>query len=155
ALADSAPEPTVHRPEAPAGELDAAAVRQVWPELLTIVKRRRRITEALLVNATALSVEGGLLRLGIGSPVLMRMLSDPANTEVLQISLKDLLGVDWRIETVVQTPTLPDAGKPEPDPRDDEPVAEPVADARPRDPEADAISLVQDQLGAKRIDPDS
>ncbi|CAN5851820.1 DNA polymerase III subunits gamma/tau [soil metagenome] len=155
ALADSAPEPTVHRPEAPAGELDAAAVRQVWPELLTIVKRRRRTTEALLVNATALSVDGGVLRLGLGSSVLMRMLSEPANIEIVQISLKDLLGVDWRIETVVQTPTLPEAGTPEPDPRDDEPLAEPAGATRERDPEADAISPGQHQLGARRIDPES
>jgi len=153
--AETAPPPVIHRTEAPAGEIDAAAVRHVWSELLSIVKGRRRVTESLLVNATALSVDGGVLRLGIGSAPLMRLLSDPVNVEIVQISLKDLLGVDWRIETVVQTPTLSEAGKPEPDPRDEEPVAEAATDTRPRDPEAEAISLVEDQLGAKRIDPES
>jgi len=135
-----------------AGEIDAAAVRQVWSELLSIVRKRRRTTEALLTNATALSVEGGLLRLGIGSAQLMRMLNDPLNTEIVQLSLKDLLGVDWRIETVVQTPTLTDALAAEPDPRDEEAVPESPERPAERDPEAEAISLVQSQLGAERIE---
>jgi len=137
----------------PAAELDAAAVRQVWSELLGIVKGRRRATEALLMNATALSVDGNVLRLGIGSAPLMRLLSSTENAEIIQVSLKDLLGVDWRIETVVQAPTLAEAGAAEPDPRDDEPGPEAVTPARERDPEADAITLVQKQLGAKRIEP--
>lgn len=135
------------------GQIDAAAVRQVWPELLGLVRKRRRATEALLTNATALSVENGLLRIGIGSTPLMRLLSQPVNTEIVQLSLKDLLGVEWRIETVVQTPTLADARDAEPDPRDEEPQVETADRAVERDPEADAISLVQDQLGARRIDP--
>ncbi len=83
----------------------------------------------------------------------MRLLSQPVNTEIVQLSLKDLLGVEWRIETVVQTPTLADARDAEPDPRDEEPQVETADRAVERDPEADAISLVQDQLGARRIDP--
>ncbi|MBA2414854.1 MAG: DNA polymerase III subunit gamma and tau [Geodermatophilaceae bacterium] len=139
-------------PAAAGAEIDAAAVRQVWSELLSIVRRRRRATEALLTNATALSVDGGVLRLGIGSTPLMRLLSDPVNTEIVQLSLKDLLGVEWRIETVVQAPTLTDPQADEPDPRDEEPTSETPVRAAERDPEAVAISLVQSQLGARRID---
>jgi len=128
-------------------------VRNVWKELLGVVRKRRRTTEALLTNATALSVDGGVLRLGIASAQLMRMLNDPVNTEIVQLSLKDLLGVDWRIETVVQAPTLTDALASEPDPRDEGPAAEPPDRSAPRDPEAEAISLVQAQLGARRIEP--
>ncbi|MEJ7702668.1 MAG: hypothetical protein WKF47_02875 [Geodermatophilaceae bacterium] len=58
---------TVAATAAPGGQIDAAAVRAVWSELLSIVRRRRRATEALLTNATALSVDGGVLRLGTGS----------------------------------------------------------------------------------------
>jgi len=140
---------------AAAGQIDAAAVRQVWSELLSIVRRRRRSTEALLTNATALSVEGGVLRLGIASAPLMRRLSEQDNAEIVQLSLKDLLGVDWRIETVVQAPTLADAQAAEPDPRDEDPTPKPNERSVERDPEADAISLVQSQLGARRIDPAS
>ncbi|MGI8531949.1 MAG: DNA polymerase III subunit gamma and tau [Geodermatophilaceae bacterium] len=131
--------------------VDVAAIRQMWPELLDRVKQRRRVTAALMINATALSVDRGVLRLGIDSVALMRLLSQQLNLDMIALSLKDLLGVDWRVEAVVQQPVLGDAV--EPDPRDQEPDEGPPAPPATRDPESDAVALLEKQLGARRIDP--
>ncbi len=143
---DSATGPAV------ADGVDVAAIRQMWPELLDRVKQRRRVTAALMINATALSVDRGVLRLGIDSVALMRLLSQQLNLDMIALSLKDLLGVDWRVEAVVQQPALSDAF--EPDPRDQEPDEGPPAPPATRDPESDAVALLEKQLGARRIDPE-
>lgn len=168
--APAAPPPTAGHPTAPAalttvqaatgnavppsgGEVDAAAVRRVWPELLELVRGRKRTTEALLKNATVLAVDGGVLRLGTDSAPLMRMLSQEVHIEIVRLSLRDLLGVDWRIQTVVATPTLDSPEAAELDPHDDESMPGPDSPAPNRDPEAAAISLLESQLGARPIDP--
>jgi DNA polymerase-3 subunit gamma/tau len=151
-------------PYTPVGELDAAAVRRIWPEVLDNVKRRRRTAHALLMNVSVQSVDDGVLTLTISSIPLSRLLAQDANTEVVRGALKDVLGVDWRIAVVVDgepagganpggasggiAPPLPDD-----DPRDDEP-SPPTADGPPArvDPEEAAISLLQSTLGAKRMD---
>jgi len=82
----------------------------------------------------------------------MRLLSQQLNLDMIALSLKDLLGVDWRVEAVVQQPALSDAV--EPDPRDQEPDEGPPAPPATRDPESDAVALLEKQLGARRIDPE-
>jgi DNA polymerase III subunit gamma/tau len=153
-------------PHTPVGELDAAAVRRIWPEVLDNVKRRRRTAHALLMNVSVQSVDDGVLTLTISSIPLSRLLAQDANTEVVRSALKDVLGVDWRIAVVVDGDGGPAGGAnpggasggtapplPDDDPRDDEP-SPPNADGPPArvDPEEAAISLLQSTLGAKRMD---
>src|SRR6185312_14874673 len=63
------PEPAAAAPPpyTPVGELDAAAVRRIWPEVLDNVKRRRRTAHALLMNVSVQSVDDGVLTLTISS----------------------------------------------------------------------------------------
>ena len=162
------PEPAAAAPPpyTPVGELDAAAVRRIWPEVLDNVKRRRRTAHALLMNVSVHSVDDGVLTLTISSIPLSRLLAQDANTEVVRSALKDVLGVDWRIAVVVDGDGGPVGGGnpggasggtapplPDDDPRDDEPSS-PTADGPPArvDPEEAAISLLQSTLGAKRMD---
>ena len=162
------PEPAAAAPPpyTPVGELDAAAVRRIWPEVLDNVKRRRRTAHALLMNVSVQSVDDGVLTLTISSIPLSRLLAQDANTEVVRSALKDVLGVDWRIAVVVDGDGGPAGGAnpggasggtapplPDDDPRDDEPSS-PTADGPPArvDPEEAAISLLQSTLGAKRMD---
>ena len=162
------PEPAAAAPPpyTPVGELDAAAVRRIWPEVLDNVKRRRRTAHALLMNVSVQSVDDGVLTLTISSIPLSRLLAQDANTEVVRSALKDVLGVDWRIAVVVDGDGGPAGGAnpggaaggtapplPDDDPRDDEP-SPPTADGPPArvDPEEAAISLLQSTLGAKRMD---
>jgi len=79
------------------GILDAAAVRRVWPEVLSEAKERKKRTAALLVSATVRAVEDDMLVLSIGTAPLARLLSEQSNTEVIGDSLHAVLGVRWRI----------------------------------------------------------
>ena len=81
----------------PAPDLDAAALRRVWPEILAAAKERKKRTAALLVSATVRAVEGDTLVLSIGTAPLARLLSEQSNTEVIAESLHAVLGVRWRI----------------------------------------------------------
>jgi len=146
------------RVHTPAGQLDAAAVRRIWPEVLDNVKRRRRTAHALLMNVSVRSVDNGVLTLTISSIPLSRLLAQDANTEVVRSAVKDVLGVDWRINVVVDGGLFGGGEAPPPDPRDDDPrddePSPPTADRGPArvDPEEAAISLLQSTLGAKRMD---
>jgi DNA polymerase-3 subunit gamma/tau len=150
-----APPERVHTP---VGQLDAAAVRRIWPEVLDNVKRRRRTAHALLMNVSVQSVDNGVLTLTISSIPLSRLLAQDANTEVVRSAVKDVLGVDWRINVVVDGGLFGGGEAPPPDPRDDDPrddePSPPTADRGPArvDPEEAAISLLQSTLGAKRMD---
>jgi DNA polymerase III subunit gamma/tau len=81
----------------PAPDLDAAALRRVWPEILAAAKERKKRTAALLVSATVRAVEGDTLVLSIGTAPLARLLSEQSNTEVIAEALHAVLGVRWRI----------------------------------------------------------
>ncbi len=81
----------------PSGGLDAAAVRRVWPEILSAAKDRKKRTGALLVSATVRAIEDDTLVLSIGTAPLARLLSEQSNTDVIADALHAVLGVRWRI----------------------------------------------------------
>ena len=157
---ETAPVPG-ERVHTPVGHLDAAAVRRIWPEVLDNVKRRRRTAHALLMNVSVQSVDNDVLTLTISSIPLSRLLAQDANTDVVRSAVKDVLGVDWRINVVVdggavrprRSPPARRRPRRDDDPRDGEP-SPPTADSGPvrADPEEAAISLLQSTLGAKRMD---
>ncbi|MCA0144817.1 DNA polymerase III subunit gamma and tau [Blastococcus sp. LR1] len=113
AAAESAPAPrggeptpmvSANPPEAAGGddgELTTADVRRVWPELLAIVKKHKRTTEALLHNAQVHQLANGVLTLSTSSPALARRLGDDLNKDILREALNELLGVRWRVDAVV------------------------------------------------------
>jgi DNA polymerase-3 subunit gamma/tau len=156
--APAEPQAPAERVHTPVGQLDAAAVRRIWPEVLDNVKRRRRTAHALLMNVSVQSVDNGVLTLTISSIPLSRLLAQDANTEVVRSAVKDVLGVDWRINVVVDGGLFGGGEVSRPDPRDDDPrddePSPPTADRGPArvDPEEAAISLLQSTLGAKRMD---
>ncbi len=141
------------------GELDAAAVRRIWPEVLDAVKRRRRTTHALLMNVSVHAVDRGTLTLTISSEPLSRLLAQDVNTDAVRGAVKDVLGVDWRVVVVIDGGGIPPGADPGPagppvddDPRDEEPGPGPAAATTRVDPEVAAISLLQSTLGARRMD---
>jgi DNA polymerase III subunit gamma/tau len=160
-------------PPAPAGdgELTTTDVRRVWPELLAVVKRHKRTTEALLKNAQVHELSGGTLTLSTASPALARRLSDDLNRDVLREALNELLGVRWRVEAVVEgaakatgTPVSPEvareAARAAEAAEAHELLAEraaeaPGGDRAPEpavDPEQAALSLLRAQLGARPVE---
>ena len=181
AAAESAPAPrrgeptpvvSANPPEAAAdGELTTADVRRVWPELLSVVKRHKRTTEALLKNAQVHQLANGVLTLSTSSPALARRLGDDLNKDVVREALNELLGVRWRVDAVVEGVTSAPGTKVTPEvareaaraaeaAEERELVAEraaeeatPEAEREPVvDPEQAALSLLRAQLGARPVD---
>ena len=165
-----APEPAKES-ASPEGEPTAAAVRTMWPTVREKVRQRSRTTEVMLAGATVRAVEDNTLVLTHSSAPLAKRLSEQRNADVIAEALKDALGVNWRVrcETGAAAPAAPT-----PSPvRQEAPVDEPadpdsaqrdeeenmLAEAgrgepsEPRrDPEEVALELLQNELGARRID---
>jgi DNA polymerase III subunit gamma/tau len=145
------------------GELDAAALRRLWPEVLDIVKQSSRRTRALLDNAQITTTVGDLITLAAPA-ALAKMLADESNTSVLRAALTKVVGGTWRVEVdgsgraglQSSEPTgpyaRPLAAEPEPDPREDTEADAPSERAAVVDPETQALRLLQDQLGARPVD---
>lgn len=164
--APPAPAPVPEAPSAP-GELNAAAVRTMWPTVREKVRQRSRTTEVMLAGATVRSLEGNTLVLAHESAPLAKRLCEGRNADVIAEALKDALGVNWRVrcETGTADP-VPSALTPkfeDPAPevisaqRDEEEsmLAEAVRSdpsAPRRDPEEVALELLQNELGARRIE---
>ncbi|HSL08442.1 MAG TPA: DNA polymerase III subunit gamma and tau [Pseudonocardiaceae bacterium] len=90
------PAPEVQRDAAP-DQLDAAAVRRVWPALLDAVREQSRTTQVLLSNATVSAVQGSTLILTLPNAPLARRLGDERNVELIKAALRAVLGVDWQV----------------------------------------------------------
>jgi DNA polymerase-3 subunit gamma/tau len=127
----------------PAGELDAAAVRRVWQELLDAVRGKSRATQALMMNATARSVEADVLVLMLPTAPLARLLAEDRHVDMIRAALHDVLGVDWRIRCehegdsrggASRAPRPPDP----PEPPEPTPPRRPVGSASPPHPSGSA-----------------
>ncbi|MEV7042666.1 DNA polymerase III subunit gamma and tau [Amycolatopsis sp. NPDC051061] len=88
--------------EASTGELDAAAIRNVWPQLMTALRKFTggRSLEAMLTQATVATVEGHALTLTHKSEPLARRLSDQDNARKIAGALADVVGGDWQVRCV-------------------------------------------------------
>lgn len=156
-------EPARQRRPLAGGTVDAAGVRRIWPEVMEWVKQRSKRSHALLMNATASAVEADTLVLSLSSAPLARMLSEDSNVETIRAALYDVLGLDWKIRCVVETPAESAGGagvaagpaRYEDDPRDEETFEpDPPQPAQRQDPEQAAVALLQSTLGARRIADD-
>jgi DNA polymerase-3 subunit gamma/tau len=182
AAAESSPSPRGAEPtpvvsanpqEAADGDLTTADVRRVWPELLAVVKRHKRTTEALLKNAQVHELRNGVLTLATNSPALARRIGDDLNKDVLREALNELLGVRWRVDAVVEgaaqagatTPVSPEvarqAAKEAEAAEARELMAERAAEQSTGetreespavDPEQAALALLRSELGARPVD---
>jgi DNA polymerase III subunit gamma/tau len=172
---EPAPEPAPAADPAP-GEPNAAAVRTMWPTVRDKVRQRSRTTEVMLAGATVRAVEDNMLVLSHASAPLAKRLSEQRNADVIAEALKDALGVNWRVRCEVGAA----ASAAPPPPAGQEPPATEAADADSaqraerderdeeeymlaeagrsepseprRDPEEVALELLQNELGARRID---
>jgi len=171
--AGAAPEPPAAAAESAApvqvGELDATALRRLWPEVLEVVKRSSRRTRALLDNAQITAAQG--VQVTLAAPAaLAKMINEESNTSVLRAALTEVVGGTWRvnaepgaggtppvaddepIEQAAPRATAPPkvVSEPEPDPRDS--TDDDNATTSTHDPEGDAMRLLQDQLGARPVE---
>ncbi|MGE2715728.1 DNA polymerase III subunit gamma/tau, partial [Mycolicibacterium litorale] len=161
-------EPVVEVPATPppaaGGAPNAAAVRSMWTTVREKVRQRSRTIDVMLAGAIVRAVENDTLILSHESAPLAKRLVEQRNSDVIREALKDALGVNWKIQC--EAGAAPGAAAPEParsapvppppPPGDDEEsmLAEAVhQDVGPRrDPEEAALELLQNELGARRIE---
>lgn len=154
-------------PPAPAAtdEPDVVAVRSVWTTVREKVRQRSRTTEVMLSGATVRAIEDNTLVLMHESAPLAKRLSEQRNSDVIREALKDALGVDWRVrcEPGVASPQRADEAAPASTPpatddrADEDGMLAEAAEANGatsarRDPEEVALELLQNELGARKID---
>ncbi|MGE2732184.1 DNA polymerase III subunit gamma/tau, partial [Mycolicibacterium vaccae] len=158
--------PTTPAAAVAAGQPNAAAVRSMWSTVREKVRERSRTTEVMLAGAIVRTVEDNTLVLSHESAPLARRLTEQRNADVIREALKDALGVNWNIRCEAGAPAAPAAApeadarrapaEPPPPPEDD--VEDMLAEAGTaeiaprRDPEEAALELLQNELGARRID---
>ncbi len=147
ASAQSAPEAAPV--PAAGGQLDAAAVRRVWPEVLEAVKVQRRFTWMMLLeNVNVAGVDGRQLTLAFASEGSRKAFTGSGSDEVLRQAFIDVLGVDWRVEAVLDPSARGGENRP-----DGAPQEKPVGDT-PRAAAAAPISQVSPQA-APHASPDA
>lgn len=101
APAAAAPSPAAPAPSAAVGG-DASQVRQMWPQILEAVKNRRRFTWILLSqNAQVVGFDGTTLQVGFANPGARDSFVGGGSEDVLKQAISDTLGVQWRVESVV------------------------------------------------------
>ncbi|WUH92447.1 DNA polymerase III subunit gamma and tau [Streptomyces sp. NBC_00433] len=81
---------------------DPSRVRQMWPQILDAVKNRRRLTWMLLFNNAQVSgFDGETLQVGFDNPGARNSFTNSGSEDVLKQAINDALGVQWRIEAIV------------------------------------------------------
>ncbi len=139
----------------------------MWTTVREKVRQRSRTTEVMLAGAIVRAVEGDTLVLSHESAPLAKRLTEQRNADVIREALKDALGVDWKIRCEAGPP----GGSPVPEPEEPAPAIAPpqsdggddeesmlaeagsdTSDTPRRDPEEVALELLQNELGARRID---
>ncbi len=156
AAAEAPAEPAAPVP----GVVDLAALRRLWDSVLDVVRTQSRTAHALMMSSQIDSLEGNNLVLSFTSPSLASRFTADVAPGLTQ-ALKEVVGVDLRVAATsgAETP------KPAPGATErtsaPEPAAEMTADdieesddlesSTDADPEAAALALLQDGLGAQVI----
>ena len=157
---EPAPEPVAASP-AP-GQLGVADVRRLWPEILEAVQGLRRFAWILLgQNAHVAGLEGETLTIALINQGARDSFHSSKSDEVLQQAIHQVIGVTWRIESIIDAgvaqkeqareqsaasaaPTAPAAARPEPA----RPSAAPV-------PESVRAALANPVASTERPNPDA
>ena len=138
-------------------QISTVELRRMWPTVLEDVKGRKRFTWIMLSqNAQVHSVEDGVLTLAFRNVGAKESWSRGGNEDFLKAALDSSLGVDLRVEAIVDEniPAAPTAAAPTaaPQPAPTEPAgAEPqaysYANPRPSEPEPErSPSLPAEQV---------
>ncbi len=158
--AASATRPAPPPAAAPDGELDAVAWRRVWPQVMDRIKDDSKTVWAMLDGAQVVDASGETVKLAV-APSLSRRLAEERNSSTILDAMKLVLAGNWRLivvaagvaaaSTEAAAPTARPTPPADPDPRDDTDPA-PGSGPVPADPEAEALRLLQDELGARPVE---
>jgi DNA polymerase-3 subunit gamma/tau len=123
-----APEPTPTT--TPAGStLTLIDVRRLWPDIVEATKQRRRLTWIYLTQqAQVVAVDDKTLTLGFANAGARDSFDNGGSAEIVRQAAIDVVGHDWRVETIVDPGAEPEAATPPPA-RAPEPAAAPTETA--------------------------
>ncbi|HUR74048.1 MAG TPA: DNA polymerase III subunit gamma and tau, partial [Sporichthya sp.] len=144
-----APEPPAPEPPAPepvsaapiaSGATDIVAVRRMWPEILEVVKKKRRVTWMILLDKVQVaSVEGDTIALAFSDEGTRRGFLNSAHDALLREAIGEVLRAQFRLDAVhdpSKAASRPAAGPTHVVPTP-EPTAAPASPAPARAPTAE------------------
>ncbi|MFI0369429.1 DNA polymerase III subunit gamma and tau [Actinomadura sp. 1N219] len=84
------------------GGVDFSSVQRLWPDIVEAVKQKSRATwMVIMAGVQPVSLDGRILTLGFDAEGRRLGFVNGGRDTVLREVLKERMGVDWRIETVV------------------------------------------------------
>ncbi|HVX70153.1 MAG TPA: DNA polymerase III subunit gamma and tau [Mycobacteriales bacterium] len=152
-------EPEAAVPAAAPGAIDLPALRRLWDSVLDAIKTQSRTAHALMMSSQIESLDGNNLVVAFSSQSLAsRFAADVAPT--LTQALKEVVGIDLRVTATGGGAPAPRSTGSSPEPAtgtvpemsaDDIEDSDDLEDSVEADPEAAALALLQDGLGAQVI----
>nr|WP_199237007.1 DNA polymerase III subunit gamma and tau [Kribbella antiqua] len=113
----TAPAPAAPQVSAPAagapsaGAVGLADIRRLWPEVLEAVKAKRRFAWIMLSqNAQVIAIDDQTLTLGLVNAGARESFARSGSDEILRQAMIDTIGLDRRVEAVVDPSTDPGSG---------------------------------------------
>ncbi|MDO5287878.1 MAG: DNA polymerase III subunit gamma and tau [Actinomycetia bacterium] len=109
------PGPGATGPEVSSGGVSAADVRRLWPEVLSAVMKRRRVTwMRLKEHAQVTEVRDGALVLAFSNDGIREQFARGGHEDILRDALVDVMGADLRIVAMADeaAPTRRDVPRP-------------------------------------------
>ncbi|NUR98348.1 MAG: DNA polymerase III subunit gamma and tau, partial [Kribbellaceae bacterium] len=93
------------------GSVGLADIRRLWPEVLEAVKAKRRFAWIMLSqNAQVIAIDEQTLTLGLVNAGARESFARSGSDEILRQAMIDTIGVNRRVEAVVDPSTDPGAG---------------------------------------------
>jgi DNA polymerase-3 subunit gamma/tau len=100
-----AAEKTPVKQASPTGSVTVEQVNQVWKPMIAAIKQQKNNQlEALLNSARSREVTDGMLVLGFASELLKSKMDNPEMLEATRLALREFLGTDLPVRTVVVNP---------------------------------------------------
>ncbi|WP_210439508.1 DNA polymerase III subunit gamma and tau [Nocardioides xinjiangensis] len=94
--------PVAQQPAGPRGGLSLVDVRRLWPDILEQTKNRRRLAWMVLSqHAHVVDVDGVRLTVGFANAGARDSFVNGGCDEILRQAAIDIVGMDWRIESIV------------------------------------------------------
>jgi DNA polymerase-3 subunit gamma/tau len=127
-------------------QLSLVDVRRLWPDIVDATKQRRRVTWIHLTqNAQVVAVDATTLTLGFANVGARESFEAGGSSEIVRQAAIDVVGADWKIETIVDpaadASASPPPAAPEPETAPPpEPPAESFETTRPSPPQEPAAS---------------
>ncbi|WP_166135590.1 DNA polymerase III subunit gamma and tau [Nocardioides ochotonae] len=98
---------------AASGGLSLVEVRRLWPDIVEATKLRRRVAWMILTqNCQVVGLEGNVLTVGFSNVGARDSFVAGGCDAVLRQAAIDVVGADWRIETIIDAGTQVDASRP-------------------------------------------